>query len=326
MHPEVYILILPGFGVISQVININSNKPIFGYIGMIYAMFSIGILGFLVWSHHMYSVGLDVDTRAYFSAATMVIGLPTGIKIFSWIASLYGGSFVYNIEIYYVFGFLLLFTIGGLTGICLANASLDVGFHDTMYVVAHFHYVLSMGALFSLFAGFYLWIPKLFGIVYNNYIVYIQFWLLFIGVNLTFFPMHFLGMAGMPRRIYDYPDAYTNWNYISSIGSSISFISTLLFIYILYNIIISNNTIDYNNTYINNTNSSTVIYTFGIPIIWSISNYIYTNSIEWITNSPIHYHAYKALPIMLYNYLCIYYIPFIILYIYNATTNSIFLL
>lgn len=297
MHPEVYILILPGFGVISQIIMYNSNKPIFGYIGMIYAMFSIGILGFLVWSHHMFAVGLDVDTRSYFSAATMVIGLPTGIKIFSWLASIYGGSFIYNIQMYYVFGFLMLFTIGGLTGICLANASLDVAFHDTMYVVGHFHYVLSMGALFSLFGGFYYWIPKLFGTIYNNYIVFVQFWSLFIGVNVTFFPMHFLGIAGMPRRIYDYPDAYTNWNYISTIGSSISVISTILFIYIIYNIIVSNNIIDSNN-YINNSTNISIIYTFSIPNVWSIYNNIYSNSIEWITNNPISYHAYSALPIM----------------------------
>lgn len=293
---------------------------------MIYAMFSIGILGFLVWSHHMYSVGLDVDTRAYFSAATMVIGLPTGIKIFSWIASMYGGSFEFNIQMHFVFGFLLLFTIGGLTGICLANASLDVAFHDTMYVVGHFHYVLSMGALFSLFAGFYYWVPKIFGVYVNSTIIYVQFWAIFIGVNVTFFPMHFLGLAGMPRRIYDYPDAYTNWNYISTIGSSISFISTIIFMYILYSIMVSNNVVDYNNT-INNTTSTNIAYTFSIPTTWSSINNIYSNSIEWVINSPINYHAYNALPIMLYllNALYLYIIFFLYIYfiIYYATTNTL---
>ena len=247
----------------------------------------------------MYAVGLDVDTRAYFSAATMVIGLPTGIKIFSWIASMYGGTFIYNIQMYFVFGFLMLFTIGGLTGICLANASLDVGFHDTMYVVGHFHYVLSMGALFSLFAGFYLWVPKVYGVYINSPILYTQFWLLFIGVNVTFFPMHFLGLSGMPRRIYDYPDAYTNWNYISTIGSSISFISTIIFMYILYSIITSTNVVDYNN-YVNNSSDITTNYTFSIPNIWSNNANVYSNSIEWVINNPINYHAYNVLPIMLY--------------------------
>jgi len=286
-HPEVYILIIPGFGIISTTISASSNKSVFGYLGMVYAMMSIGVLGFVVWSHHMYTVGLDVDTRAYFTAATLIIAVPTGIKIFSWLATCYGGSLQLTPSMLFALGFVFMFTIGGLSGVVLANASLDIAFHDTYYVVAHFHYVLSMGAVFALFSAWYFWIPKILGLDYNIMLGKVHFWILFIGVNVTFFPQHFLGLQGMPRRISDYPDAFAGWNLISSFGSIISVVATWLFLHLVYLQLVEG--------------KATSRYPWLTPQFYSdtlqtLLNRSY-NSLEWALTSPPKPHAFVSLPL-----------------------------
>ena len=271
-HPEVYIMILPGFGMISQIISTFSKKPVFGYLGMAYAMVAIGVVGFIVWAHHMYTTGLSENIKIYFTAATMVIAVPTGIKIFSWIATMWGGSLSFKVPMVWALGFIFMFTVGGVTGVVLANGGVDNYYQDTYYVVAHFHYVLSLGAVFSLFAGFYYWFGKMSGKMLNEFLGHLHFWMFFVGVNVLFFPMHFLGRQGMPRRIPDYTDAQSYWNHIATIGYMIMAASMVVF-------------------FVN------VIYTFiagpkAPDNPWGEG----ANTLEWTLSSPPPYHQFETLP------------------------------
>ncbi|HMR30951.1 MAG TPA: cytochrome c oxidase subunit I [Geminicoccaceae bacterium] len=273
-HPEVYIMILPAFGIVSQIVSTFSKKPVFGYLGMAYAMVSIGAIGFVVWAHHMFTVGMGVDVKAYFTAATMVIAVPTGIKIFSWIATMWGGSLRFTVPMMWAVGFIFLFTVGGVTGVVLANAGVDAAMHDTYYVVAHFHYVLSLGAVFGVFAGFYYWVAKMTGHQYNERLGQIHFWMTFVGVNLAFFPQHFLGLAGMPRRIPDYPDAFAGWNMVSSIGAFIAGASAFFFIYVLWDMFRSKEHVADNP--------------------WGEG----ATTLEWSVSSPPPFHTFEELPVI----------------------------
>ena len=290
-HPEVYILILPGFGIVSHIVSTFSRKPVFGYLGMVYAMLSIGVLGFIVWAHHMYTVGLDIDTRAYFTAATMIIAVPTGIKIFSWIATMWAGSIEFKTPMLFAIGFIFLFTVGGLTGVVLANSGLDIAFHDTYYVVAHFHYVLSMGAVFALFAGYYYWIGKITGLQYPEALGQIHFWLFFTGVNLTFFPMHFLGLAGMPRRIPDYPDAYAGWNAIASYGSYVSVFGALFFLYVVYSTLTSDEECGEYPWAVDSEK-----FPLNAPAQGGVVKEDFLPTLEWLLPSPPAYHTFEEVP------------------------------
>ncbi len=273
-HPEVYILILPGFGMISHIVATFSNKPIFGYLGMAYAMVAIGVVGFIVWAHHMYTAGINVNTQAYFTFATMVIAVPTGVKIFSWIATMWGGSITFRTPMLWALGFIFLFTVGGVTGVMLANAGVDRSFHNTYYVVAHFHYVLSLGAVFAIFAGWYYWFPKMTGYEYSEFFGKLHFWLTFIGANVLFFPQHFLGLAGMPRHYADYPEAFHYWNKVSSYGSYVTATATVIFfIGVAYAFLRAQRTVDN-------------------P--WGEG----ATTLEWMLPSPPPFHCYYTLPVI----------------------------
>jgi cytochrome c oxidase subunit 1 len=273
-HPEVYILILPGFGMISQIISTFSKKPVFGYLGMAYAMVAIGFIGFLVWAHHMFTSGLDVNTKMYFTAATMIIAVPTGIKIFSWIATMWGGSISFETPMLWAIGFIFMFTVGGVTGVLLANAGVDTYFHNSYYVVAHFHYVLSLGAVFAIFAGFYYWFGKMSGRPYNEFLGKLHFWVFFVGVNVMFFPMHFLGQQGMPRRVPDYPESFTYYNHMSSIGYAIMAVGMLIF---FLNLIISF------------SSKKRVAGNY-----WGEG----ATTLEWTLSSPPPFHQFETLPVI----------------------------
>ncbi|MCP3056227.1 cytochrome c oxidase subunit I [Aurantimonas marianensis] len=271
-HPEVYILILPAFGIVSHIISTFSKKPVFGYLGMAYAMVAIGVVGFVVWAHHMYTTGISLNTQRYFVFATMVIAVPTGIKIFSWIATMWGGSLSFKTPMLWAIGFIFLFTVGGVTGVKLANAGLDRVLHDTYYVVAHFHYVLSLGAVFAIFAAWYYWFPKMTGYMYNETVGKIHFWTTFIGVNILFFPQHFLGAAGMPRRYVDYPEAFSGWNFVSSMGSYLSAVGVLIFLYGIWEAFAKKR--------------------IAGPNPWGAG----ATSLEWQLSSPPPYHQWEELP------------------------------
>ncbi len=271
-HPEVYIMILPGFGIISHIVATFSKKPVFGYLGMAYAMVAIGAVGFVVWAHHMFTTGLSVNTKMYFTAATMLIAVPTGIKIFSWIATMWGGSLRFPTPMLWAIGFIFMFTVGGVTGVVLANGGVDDVLHDTYYVVAHFHYVLSLGAVFALFAGFYYWFPKMSGKMYNELLGKLHFWVFFIGVNVMFFPMHFLGTQGMPRRYPDYPDAYAFFNHIASAGYGIMAIGMVFF---FVNVVIS---------LIGGRKAADNPWGEG------------ATTLEWTLSSPPPFHQFETLP------------------------------
>ncbi|MAR55827.1 MAG: cytochrome c oxidase subunit I [Rickettsiales bacterium] len=273
-HPEVYVLIIPAFGIVSEVVSTFSRKPVFGYLGMVGAMCCIGILGFIVWAHHMFAVGLNPDVEAYYMFATMVIAVPTGIKIFSWIATMWGGSLEFKTPMLFAIGFIFLFTVGGVTGVVLANSAIDVPMHDTYYVVAHFHYAMSLGALFGVFCGFYYWISKMSGYQYSEWMGKVHFWIFFIGTNLTFFPQHFLGLAGMPRRIPDYPDVYAGWNYWSSIGSYIAAAGAIWFLIVVAEMFIAKRRVGDNP--------------------WGEG----AKTIEWQVSSPPPFHTFEKLPVV----------------------------